>query len=204
MVQFRKQALLLTVATICNISAEEIDASPTESPTPDVIILTTMSPTPQDVITNPPTQDVVIITTMSLTEVKEVSCAKYEVVCDINIQALGVNCATNTCTECSRELQDGGINCATPTLITKLSTQSPGTSTTERPNSKPTDEPIKTPKAPHHQQHDDPSSSSSSSSTTKIIVEENLSSVSSPKKLLATSIVVGLVRIHAMVVVFIQ
>ena len=198
MVQFRKQVLLLAVATICNISAEEIDSSVTEPPTP-VIILTTMSPTPQDVVTNPPT-------TMSPTEVKAVSCAKYEVVCDTTIQALGVNCAPNTCTECTKELQDGGVDCVTPTSTTESPTQSPGTPTTERPNSKPTDEPTKTPKAPHHQQHDDSSSSSSSSSssTTKITVEESHSSASSRKVSLATGIAVGLVCVHAMVVVFMQ
>ena len=198
MVQFRKQVLLLAVATICNISAEEIDSSVTEPPTP-VIIPTTMSPTPQDVVTNPPT-------TMSPTEVKAVSCAKYEVVCDTTIQALGVNCAPNTCTECTKELQDGGVDCVTPTSTTESPTQSPGTPTTERPNSKPTDEPTKTPKAPHHQQHDDSSSSSSSSSssTTKITVEESHSSASSRKVSLATGIAVGLVCVHAMVVVFMQ
>ena len=198
MVQFRKQVLLLAVATICNISAEEIDSSVTEPPTP-VIIQTTMSPTPQDVVTNPPT-------TMSPTEVKAVSCAKYEVVCDTTIQALGVNCAPNTCTECTKELQDGGVDCVTPTSTTESPTQSPGTPTTERPNSKPTDEPTKTPKAPHHQQHDDSSSSSSSSSssTTKITVEESHSSASSRKVSLATGIAVGLVCVHAMVVVFMQ
>ena len=199
MVQFRKQVLLLAVATICNISAEEIDSSVTEPPTPEVVIPTTMSPTPQDVVTNPPT-------TMSPTEVKAVSCAKYEVVCDTTIQALGVNCAPNTCTECTKELQDGGVDCVTPTSTTESPTQSPGTPTTERPNSKPTDEPTKTPKAPHHQQHDDSSSSSSSSSssTTKITVEESHSSASSRKVSLATGIAVGLVCVHAMVVVFMQ
>merc|ERR1719148_492107 len=166
-----------------------------------------MSPTPQDVSTNPPTQDVVILTTMSPTEGKEVSCAKYEVVCDTTIQGLGVNCATDFCTECSKELQDGGVNCSTPPLTTGSPTQNPGTPTTERPNSKPTDEPTKTPTAPHHPHHNDldpSSSSSSSSSTTKIIVEESHSSASSPNEVLATGIVVGLVCLHAMVVVFMQ
>ena len=47
-------------------------------------------------------------------EGEDVSCGKYEVVCDAAIQALGDDCLIGTCTACTKTLQDGGIDCATP------------------------------------------------------------------------------------------
>ena len=46
-------------------------------------------------------------------EEDEESCGEYEVVCDANIQAVGVNCIANSCIACTAELQALGVNCAT-------------------------------------------------------------------------------------------
>ena len=46
-------------------------------------------------------------------EEDEESCGEYEVVCDANLQALGVNCIADCCIACTAELQALGFNCAT-------------------------------------------------------------------------------------------
>ena len=39
------------------------------------------------------------------------TCGEFEVVCDANIQALGVNCALLSCVDCTPLLVDSGVNC---------------------------------------------------------------------------------------------
>ena len=41
----------------------------------------------------------------------EIACGEFEVVCDANIQALGVNCALLSCVDCTPWLVDSGVNC---------------------------------------------------------------------------------------------
>ena len=42
---------------------------------------------------------------------QQMSCGEFEVECDANLQALGVNCALLSCVDCTPLLVDSGVNC---------------------------------------------------------------------------------------------
>ena len=52
------------------------------------------------------------------------TCGEFEVVCDANIQALGVNCALLSCVDCTPLLVDSGVNCTPePTADARIGQQ---------------------------------------------------------------------------------